>query len=1330
MTAPRWIPSRAGILNVWRYYDEVFEFHEGRLLLRGQNGSGKSKALELLLPFLFDASLRAHRLSTFGTNERTMHWNLMGDGASGATRVGYVWLEFQLPGDPDRWFTCGARLQASKNTTTAHADYFTTAQRIGTDIALVNDSGQPLTKAVLEERLGDSGVLHDNAGDYRAAVRSTLFATLNEQRYDALITALLQLRMPKLSQRLDPQLLSSLLSRALPPLGQQEIADLAEGFERLDRQRERLANLDEEVAATKTLASRQKSYAQRVLRAAAGNLITSTTELDKLTRTARESADEYEGVAQAKATAESRAETLELDIESTESRITGLTESERYKEAEEYDRLRQQTSDAERQASAVGKDAAEKRSQADKDAQAAQAATRAVDKRADTARAQQSETSHAATRAGMTSLHDEIIASLGTDVQPRRLLRAAVQSRREQLDEVREAIDTHDRAVDLRTQAENEIDQARNLLSQAREQQEAAAEQHETAFARLSERVLDWAAGCWELRFPDPDALMELIQSETQLLGHVDSVAATVLDAITRDETTTSTRLDTVREERNQLSTEIDRLAQEQDLPPDPPLSRTTDRITLTGAPLWRLVDFADTTSETVRCSIEAALQASGLLDAWIGHTGAVAGHDTFADPAALAAVPRSLADVLVPEQNAEVPADVVRKLLSAIAFGEELPPEHPAAIGADGSWRLGNLTGTWNKEHPAHIGALARRRARQRRIEELRNRVDECDRMIAELEAALAALCSRRDVLDGERKARPDHHELHASLTELSRAESIVESADSQVRRRIDMATAREKEVKQALLALTALAAQHNAPTDRDAVRTLSDAVGSFQAQAENWLDTYAELLSARREVDALDERARRSESIAQQRESEASEADKQLRRLAAKLDAIEDTVGADFRQLQSEIEALRTRLGELRGELTSTRKKLNGLAERLGQLSIRRSMDAGLRDAAVERRDSTAYRFRHLATGVFPADSEIGDLDRFQAILATSDGVRATLDAARMVAAAWPSLPHAPNNLGDAVHRLSESVHACRSALSSRADLDLETDEDVQVFTAVVDGVRVGAAELLAILRSEAERSRQEITDRERDLFDKTLTGGTRRHLADRIRQATELVDGMNARLERVRTASNVAIQLVWQVAPDLPAGTKAARDLLLKDPVRLTDSDRESLHQFFRDRIEQAKADDTATSWEQQLAQVLDYTSWHRFVVKVDRANGAGWQLLTKKLHGALSGGEKAIALHLPLFAAVAAHYEAAPEAPRLILLDEVFVGVDSTNRGQVFALLSALDLDLMLTSDHEWCTYAELSGIAIHQLITGDDGDAVTTARFTWNGHDLIPDGDEP
>ncbi|MEV8374766.1 SbcC/MukB-like Walker B domain-containing protein [Kribbella sp. NPDC056861] len=401
--------------------------------------------------------------------------------------------------------------------------------------------------------------------------------------------------------------------------------------------------------------------------------------------------------------------------------------------------------------------------------------------------------------------------------------------------------------------------------------------------------------------------------------------------------------------------------------------------------------------------------------------------------------------------------------------------------------------------------------------------------------------------------------------------------------------------------------------------------------------------------------------------------------------------------------------------------------LAREIGELGSRLETATADHATAVAHRDDAAGRFRRLTVGTFPMDSDLPNVAEFNDGLAGSDGVRTALDAARRVAAAWPSLPHAPNHLADAVRLLAQSVHECRETLRSRADLDVETDEEVQVLAAIVDGLRVGAAELLRILRHDADQSRLEITDQERELFDRTLTGDTRRHLASRIRQANEMVDKMNLRLAQVKTASKVAVQLVWQVAPELAAGTRSARQLLLKNPADLSDADRESLHRFLRDRVELARTDDTATTWAEQLAQVFDYTAWHHFVVKVDRGRGDGLQPLTRKLHGALSGGEKAIALHLPLFAVVAAHYESVLDAPRVILLDEVFVGVDSANRGQVFALLAALDLDLMLTSDHEWCTYAELPGIGIHQLVTAVDGDdAVTTARFTWDGHDLSAD----
>ncbi len=51
-TATRWKPLRLGLIDLFYYDDEVFPFVDGRLLLRGNNGTGKSKVLALTLPFM------------------------------------------------------------------------------------------------------------------------------------------------------------------------------------------------------------------------------------------------------------------------------------------------------------------------------------------------------------------------------------------------------------------------------------------------------------------------------------------------------------------------------------------------------------------------------------------------------------------------------------------------------------------------------------------------------------------------------------------------------------------------------------------------------------------------------------------------------------------------------------------------------------------------------------------------------------------------------------------------------------------------------------------------------------------------------------------------------------------------------------------------------------------------------------------------------------------------------------------------------------------------------------------------------------------------------
>jgi hypothetical protein len=124
-------------------------------------------------------------------------------------------------------------------------------------------------------------------------------------------------------------------------------------------------------------------------------------------------------------------------------------------------------------------------------------------------------------------------------------------------------------------------------------------------------------------------------------------------------------------------------------------------------------------------------------------------------------------------------------------------------------------------------------------------------------------------------------------------------------------------------------------------------------------------------------------------------------------------------------------------------------------------------------------------------------------------------------------------------------------------------------------------------------------------------------------------------------------------------------------------------------------------------------------------VVRQQDGTWKRLTRRTHGTGSGGEKAIALTLPQFAAAAAHYRSAdPRAPRLILLDEAFVGVDPDMRSKCMGFLAAFDLDFVMTSEREWGCYPTVPGVSICQLSVRPGIDAVGVTRWVWNGRERV------
>ncbi|WFR62056.1 hypothetical protein P9222_27910 [Paenibacillus amylolyticus] len=89
--------NRFGLINFWYHGDTVFEFSNGRLFVRGANGSGKSVSTTMAVPLLLDGDKRPSRLDPFGSQDRRMIDLLLGNKhvSKREEGTGYLYMEYR-----------------------------------------------------------------------------------------------------------------------------------------------------------------------------------------------------------------------------------------------------------------------------------------------------------------------------------------------------------------------------------------------------------------------------------------------------------------------------------------------------------------------------------------------------------------------------------------------------------------------------------------------------------------------------------------------------------------------------------------------------------------------------------------------------------------------------------------------------------------------------------------------------------------------------------------------------------------------------------------------------------------------------------------------------------------------------------------------------------------------------------------------------------------------------------------------------------------------------------------------------------------------------------
>src|SRR5699024_139653 len=159
------------------------------------------------------------------------------------------------------------------------------------------------------------------------------------------------------------------------------------------------------------------------------------------------------------------------------------------------------------------------------------------------------------------------------------------------------------------------------------------------------------------------------------------------------------------------------------------------------------------------------------------------------------------------------------------------------------------------------------------------------------------------------------------------------------------------------------------------------------------------------------------------------------------------------------------------------------------------------------------------------------------------------------------------------------------------------------------------------------------------------------------DRARQQTFLNDQDRQLYEDIlfdSVGNKYSIQWKPRTAEtEAELDTKELVDLLRRDARLLKEDDLEQVMNHFRSRIDRAKElielEGAGSSLLQVLKEVLDYRYWFSFVLSYQRV-GEPKRELTNNAFYKFSGGEKAMAMYIPLFTACYSRYlEAEADAP---------------------------------------------------------------------------------
>jgi uncharacterized protein (TIGR02680 family) len=1357
----RWRLSRAGIVNVWHYLDNEFDLSGGRMILRGTNGSGKSRALEMLLPFLLDADRR--RMDATGAARVSLD-ELMRTGAQGqANRTGYLWLELSRPGG---YLTIGALVRHSQSASSTKVWYFTTPLRVGDGLELMSGAREPLSRDALTELIG-ADRLTESPSVHRERVRTEAFGLggdAGRDRYDGLLQLLHTLRAPDVGNRIDEGRLPQILLESLPPLHEEALVRAGEQLDGLTETREAQKRLESSAEQVATFLTVYRRYAAETLRSMARDTVAAAAAVTEAEATAERRAGEHTGLEEESSRLQAQGQQLAEELEEIDHALTAIQSREIFKTADDLvqrDKAEaalaaaadQALAGAEREranhARAVddaGRALGELRQAADDAASALSAAreclghaglpagglpaeVRTTDRRPAPEPVLVRRTRHRdpepVTRPA--AAYAEILPGDLGGAQQTAAAAAASAAERFSLAERRLAEArrlSEERQVVLRV--ESEAEHLRSAADDdARTAEERAADRDAAAIA-LAQAWRAWTDGAetrdllGEIDWATHPAVGPLILDAEALAGEDESSLAALDEAPAESARPARTAIDTertrldvaersARERVGALRAARADLAAERDPKPADPPWLAPDRL---GEPLWRCVDFTGDLTDADRAGLEGALLAAGLLSAVIQPDGTLVAADgeVLISPASVASLRpgRPLSVALHPDPAATLPAETIGAVLGSIGFDDR---GVSTTVSPDGSWRNGPLRGRHVTDRARHIGAAARAAHRQERIAQIDAELAGLAREAAQREERRTELSATGSQLDALVRAAPRTADLHAARRVAAEARTRADGSTARAQQEADRARqlrnrwAAEMSTHQTTCAHLGLPAE---------IEALDGTVAAARRAQEKSGELGRELRRLAERARRHEEQIRRAEEAAAGRDAAEEVAEdrwSEWHAAASELAAQHGAIDLPLEQARAELAQTKAARARADRDHRAAYKVATELGPRLGD-ARRLSLDAveAVRHQTVQM-VAAAHRFnRYIA---FPGLAAAATADALSGIVHPEQiaGVRSAAQAVLATVAA-PRQPPSQTVVFNAFREFDREV-------SGQLDVQHNIDDNVflvEVAGAGDDHTLAGAAR---ILTARVEAGRAALSERERAVFTRFVLGGVAEELRRRVNQAAQLIGAMNTSLREIRTSNGIGVRLGWKLRDDYATLSRILELVATSDAVR-SETQNAELTDLLRQRVEQYYSADPSSGYATHLAAALDYRQWHEVTVTILGPEKGQERRLTRRAK--LSQGETRFVSYVTLFAAADGYLTSLGDdgrALRLILLDDAFAKVDDGTVAELMGLLVCLDLDFVMTGHALWGCFPEVPRLDIYEVRRSDGSSAVTT-HVHWDG----------